>query len=74
MLAAVLPDIGHSFREAFFMFWETLWPIGIGFGLSGAVQAFVTREKMQRSLGTHRPAARPARCDTRHDRTSFHAE
>jgi uncharacterized protein len=57
MLAALLPDIGDSFREAFFMFWETLWPIVLGFGLSGAVQAFVTREEMQRTLGTHRPAA-----------------
>jgi hypothetical protein len=57
MLAAVLPDIGHSFREAFFMFWETLWPIVLGFGLSGAVQAFVSREQMQRTLGNHRPAA-----------------
>jgi YHS domain-containing protein/uncharacterized membrane protein YraQ (UPF0718 family) len=57
MLAAVLPDIGHSFREAFFMFWETLWPIVLGFGLSGAVQAFVSREEMQRTLGNHRPAA-----------------
>jgi uncharacterized protein len=57
MFAAILPDIGHSFREAFFMFWETLWPIVLGFGLSGAVQAFVTREEMQRTLGDHRPAA-----------------
>jgi uncharacterized membrane protein YraQ (UPF0718 family) len=55
--AAILPDIGHSFREAFFMFWETLWPIVLGFGLSGAVQAFVTREEMQGTLGNHRPAA-----------------
>ena len=39
------------------MFWETLWPIVLGFGLSGAVQAFVTREEMQRTLGNHRPAA-----------------
>ncbi len=39
------------------MFWETLWALVLGFGLSGAVQAFVSRETMQRRLGNHRPAA-----------------
>src|ERR1700691_5781193 len=53
----VLVDIGRSLREAFFMFWETLWPLVLGFGLAGAVQAFVSRESMQRKLGDHGPAA-----------------
>jgi uncharacterized protein len=57
ILTAVWLDIGRSFREAFFMFWETLWPLVLGFGLSGAIQAFVSREAMQRKLGNHRPAA-----------------
>jgi uncharacterized membrane protein YraQ (UPF0718 family)/YHS domain-containing protein len=39
------------------MFWVTLWPLVLGFGLSGVVQAFLPREAMERSLGTHRPAA-----------------
>src|SRR5947199_4619477 len=50
-----MTDIGHSAREGFFMFWETLWALVLGFGLSGAVQAFVSREEMQRLLGDHRP-------------------
>ena len=50
-------DIGHSLREAFFMFWETLWPLVLGFGLSGAVQAFVSREQMERALGDHKPGS-----------------
>jgi len=50
-----LADIGRSLREGFFMFWETLWALILGFTLSGAVQAFVSRESMQRALGTHRP-------------------
>src|SRR3954470_12993732 len=50
-------DVFNSFKEAFFMFWETLWALVLGFGLSGAVQAFVSREQMQRMLGDHRPAA-----------------
>jgi uncharacterized protein len=55
--AAWLVDIGRSLREAFFMFWETLWPLVLGFGLSGAVQAFVSHEAMQRTMGDHRAPA-----------------
>jgi hypothetical protein len=51
----VLIDLGHSFREAFFMFWETLWALVLGFGLSGAVQAFVSRAEMDKALGRSRP-------------------
>ena len=51
----VLIDIGHSFREGFFMFWETFWALVLGFGLSGAVQAFVSRSEMERLLGRSGP-------------------
>jgi uncharacterized membrane protein YraQ (UPF0718 family)/YHS domain-containing protein len=51
-----LTAIGNSFYEAFSMFWETLWALVLGFGLSGAVQAFVSRGQMRRALGDHRPA------------------
>ena len=54
---AVLDDIGRSLREGFFMFWQTLWPLVLGFTLSGAVQTFVSRDAMRRALGDHRPAA-----------------
>jgi uncharacterized protein len=53
----VLVDVGRSLRESFFMFWETLWPLILGFALSGAVQAFVPREQMERTMGNHGPAA-----------------
>ena len=53
----VLTDIARSLREGFFMFWETLWPLILGFGLSGAVQAFVSRDSMQQKMGDHRPAS-----------------
>jgi len=52
-----LGEVGRSLREAFFMFWETLWALVLGFTLSGVVQAFVAKESMQRVLGNHRPAA-----------------
>ncbi len=37
------------------MFWVTLWALVLGFALSGAVQAFVTRSEMQRFLGRGGP-------------------
>ncbi len=51
----VLIDIGHSFREAFFMLWATFWALVLGFTLAGAVQAFVSRREMQRLLGRSGP-------------------
>jgi hypothetical protein len=53
----LIDDIGRSLREAVFMFWETLWPLILGFTLSGAVQAFAPRRQMQRVMGDHRPAS-----------------
>jgi len=53
----VLSDIGRSLREGFFMFWETLWALVLGFTLSGLVQAFVSKDQMRAKLGNHRPAA-----------------
>lgn len=53
----VLHNIGASLRESFFMFWETLWALILGFTLSGVVQAFVPRDALRAKLGDHRPAA-----------------
>ncbi|HEY8678572.1 MAG TPA: permease [Candidatus Dormibacteraeota bacterium] len=57
-----MTELGHIFalvaaslQMAFFMFWDTLWPLIFGFGLSGAVQAFVSRSEMRRLMGDHRP-------------------
>jgi len=54
VLAVEWLDVPRSLREGFFMFWETLWPLVLGFGLSGAVQAFVPKEQMERVMGDHR--------------------
>ncbi len=51
MALTILQAIGSSLREGFFMFWETLWALALGFVLSGAVQAFVSRGEMTRVLG-----------------------
>ncbi len=55
-VAGALGDVGRSLAEAASMLWDTLWALVLGFGLSGAVQSFVSRDAMQRHLGDHRPA------------------
>jgi len=54
-LTQVISAVWMSLQMAFFMFWETLWPLVLGFGLAGAVQAFVSRSEMQRALGDAGP-------------------
>jgi hypothetical protein len=56
-LTGFASDIGRSLKESFFMFFATFWALILGFGLSGAVQAFVPRNAIQRRLGNHGPAA-----------------
>ena len=51
-----IDTVGRSLQAGLGMFWETLWALVLGFTLSGAVQAFVSKEDMQRVLGDHRPA------------------
>jgi Predicted permease len=51
----VLDVTGRSLADGGGMFWQMLWALVLGFGLSGAVQAFVSRAQMQRVLGDHRP-------------------
>lgn len=50
-------DIGLALKEAFNMLWDTLWAMILGFGLSGVIQAFVSRKQMQARLGNHRPSS-----------------
>jgi uncharacterized membrane protein YraQ (UPF0718 family)/YHS domain-containing protein len=51
----VLGTVGDSLAEGFWMFYDTFWALVLGFALSGAVQAFVSKAQMQRALGDHRP-------------------
>jgi len=51
----VVATVGGSLAEGFWMFYDTLWALVVGFALSGAVQAFVSKAQMQRVLGDHRP-------------------
>src|SRR5437016_1993381 len=49
--------LGHALWTAFAMFWEILWPLILGFGLSGAVQAVVSKAEMSRLLPDDSPKA-----------------
>ncbi len=47
----VLDEIGQGFWNAFQMAWEVWWALVLGFLLSGIVQAWVPRVRMERALG-----------------------
>jgi uncharacterized membrane protein YraQ (UPF0718 family)/YHS domain-containing protein len=49
----LLHGLGHGFDETFSMLWQTLWALVAGFVISGAVQAFVSRGQLVRTLGSH---------------------
>ncbi len=51
----VLFAIGQALLTAFDMFWDVLWPLVLGFALSGVVQAVVSHKTMARLLGDDSP-------------------
>ena len=48
-------SIVDALRISFGMFWEILWALILGFALSGAVQAVVSKAEMRRLLPDHSP-------------------
>src|ERR671931_1433560 len=55
ILQLVVDAVAMALREAFNMAWEVLWPLILGFALSGAVQAVVSHKSMARLLGDFSP-------------------
>src|ERR671930_2326204 len=51
----ILDSIGDGFWNAFQMAWEVAWALILVFALSGIVQAWVPRERMERALGGRGP-------------------
>jgi uncharacterized membrane protein YraQ (UPF0718 family)/YHS domain-containing protein len=47
----VISTIGDGLWNAFQMAWEVTWALVLGFALSGIVQAWVPRSRMERALG-----------------------
>jgi uncharacterized membrane protein YraQ (UPF0718 family) len=54
-MSDVLSSIGDALRFAFGMTWEVLWALVLGFALSAAVQAVVSKEQMRRLLPDDSP-------------------
>src|SRR5579863_3923091 len=51
----ILQSIGQALFMSFSMFWEILWPLILGFTLSGIVQAVVSHQAMAKTLGEDNP-------------------
>src|SRR3989442_2029325 len=54
-MTGVLTALGAALGFAFAMFWEILWALVLGFGLSAIVQAVVSKSEMSRLLPDHSP-------------------
>jgi len=46
-----LEAVGQALQMAFFMFWEVLWPLALGFLISAVVQSLVSKRAVVRVLG-----------------------
>src|ERR1700752_3424546 len=51
----MIDAVEHALSMAFAMGWEILWPLILGFTLSGVVQAIVSHQEMSRLLPDDRP-------------------
>src|SRR5207237_2352583 len=51
MLVSVLAAVGQALQMAFFMFWEVLWPLALGFLSSAVVQSVVSRQSVVGAVG-----------------------
>jgi len=58
----MLGEILHALRMAFAMLWEILWALILGFGLSGIVQAVVSKKQMTRLLPDDSPRSIAIAC------------
>src|SRR5207248_6133461 len=52
---SVITAIGEALFMALSMLWEILWPLILGFALSGIVQAVVSHQSMAKALGGDAP-------------------
>lgn len=51
----ILTSLGQALFMSFSMLWEILWPLILGFALSGIVQAVVSHQAMAKTLGGSSP-------------------
>jgi uncharacterized protein len=58
----IVAALGHALWMAFAMFWEILWPLILGFGLSALVQAVVSKSEMTNLLPNDSPKSLAIAC------------
>jgi uncharacterized membrane protein YraQ (UPF0718 family) len=51
----LIQSIAQALFTSFSMFWEILWPLILGFTLSGIVQALVSHQRIAKTLGCDSP-------------------
>jgi len=61
-IITVLHSVLEALYMAFAMFWEILWPLILGFALSGIVQAVVSKREMSRLLPDDSPRSLAIAC------------
>ena len=54
-MTELINELGKALWMAFAMFWEILWPLILGFGLSGVVQAVVSKAEISKLLPDDSP-------------------
>ena len=54
-LNMIVEALTHALKMSFAMGWEILWPLVLGFGLSGAIQAVVSKRQMSKLLPDNKP-------------------
>jgi len=47
----VLQELGRALQTSFYMFWQVLWPLGLGFLLSAVVETVIARQTITGALG-----------------------
>src|SRR6266508_3001554 len=62
LVAGIGGSLVDAFSFAFGMFWEVLWALVLGFALSGAVQAVVSKREMTRLLPDDSPRSLAIAC------------
>src|SRR6267378_2854505 len=61
-MTELINALDHALWMAFAMFWEILWPLVLGFGLSGVVQAVVSKGEMTKLLPDDSPKSLAIAC------------
>src|SRR5207249_1058733 len=61
-MTELINALGHALWMAFAIFWEILWPLILGFGLSAVVQAVVSKSEMSRLLPDDSPKSLAIAC------------